>query len=448
MEAAEETENPAEESAPSERASPRSRLRKWIVPLASALITIFGLLGGVVGLTVDWSDFREKLGGPPPLDGAINIVVPEIALDTKRKTEKDEKAARSLTNALFAAVQDELGKPGRIEVGRAARDDISVYRTEEGRAERLRKDLASRDGHIAISGTLVPGTVDRLRVEVYLDRNKLDEAYQLGGLQALSAREFDSISSNSSAKIQAQDFLVGKARLYTQLIVAVGEYGTGGDKGLQRSLRSMNALLPKLTEPAEKSFGWLLAGNAQARLKRQDQAIRAYRKALAADPGSVRAELGLAEIDYLRAGGSFSQEMCLPAASRLGTLRRLEKKYGTLRAKLGEDQHDLRPRVEFALARTRLCIMLVRGRGSIHEIEAGFRAAAAALEKDSRKTWLRLLTGDAYAMLGATSLLDLRDRAPDPATAARYYQAAAQTTPDPRRRTIYERRRDQLAARG
>ncbi|GAA4078024.1 tetratricopeptide repeat protein [Actinomadura miaoliensis] len=444
-----ETESRSEEPAQTERPSRWKRLWKVVVGVAAVFAPLYGLLTATVGFTVDFPAVASKLPwvDPPPLNGAVNIVVPEIALDTEKKTERDEKVARKLTDALFAGVQEELGKAGRIEVGHAKNRDVSVYRTEDARTERLRKDLASRGGHIAISGTLVPGTVDRLRVEVYLDRNRLDEAYQLGGLQKLSVEEFGDVSLNPAAQGHAQDLLVRKARLYTQLIVAVGWYGTGGTQGLVRSLRSTQALLPKFTEPAEKAFGWLLIGNTEARLKRQDEAVRAYRKALAVDPGSIRAKLGLAEIDYLRAGGSFSEGMCTPAVSRLATLRRLERKYLNVRADLDDDRHDLRPRVEFALARTRLCILLVRGRGSIGEIEDGFRAAAAALEQDSRKTWLRMLTADSYAMLGATSLLRLRDRDPDPVTAARYYEAAAKTTPDERRRTIYDRRRKQLTSR-
>lgn len=447
MGSAGETENRSEESEQTERPSRWGRLWKTIV--ATVLGTLYGLLTSTIGFTVDFPAVVGMLpwGDPSPLNGAVNIVVPEIALDTEKKTERDEKVARKLTEALFVAVQDELGKAGRIEVGQPKNRDVGVYRTEDARAERLRKDLASRDGHMAISGTLVPGIVDRLRVEVYLDRDKLDEAYQLGGLQKLSDREFVDVANKSAVQLEAQEFLIGKAKLYTRLIVAVGWYGTGGTAGLERSLRSMRGLLPELTEPAEKSFAWLLIGNAEARLKRHDEAVRAYRRALEADPDSVRAKLGLAEIAYLRAGGSFSEGMCTPAVSRLAMLRRLERRYRRLRAELDDDRHDLRPRVEFALARTRLCILLVRGRGSIAEIEDGFRAAASALEQDSRKTWLRLLTADSYAMLGATSLLRLRDRDPDPVTAARYYEAAAKTTPDERRRAIYERRRKQLASR-
>ncbi|MFC5750960.1 tetratricopeptide repeat protein [Actinomadura rugatobispora] len=445
-----EPPEPPEEAEEAGSSAQPGRGRRFLTGrFVTVLIAVFGLLAGMLGVTVDWPEFLERyhLVDPPPLAGSVNIVVPQVALDAPAKTGRDERAARRFGDALFTAVQAEIAKAGRVEVGRAARDDVGVYRTEAGRAERLRKDLESRDGHIAISGTLIPGTVDRLRVEIYLDRGKLDEAYQLGGLQRLSAGEFGDISANPAAHAQAQDFLLRKARLYTALIVAVGEYGMGGAKGLDRSLRSMRTLLPKLTEPAERSFGWLLTGNAEARAGRQDSAVRAYRKALAADPESVRARLGLAEIDYLRAGGSFTEGMCTRENSRLRALERLERDYQALAARLADDPHDLRPRVEFALARTRLCVLLIRGRGSIDRIETGFRDAAAVWERDTRKTWLRLITADCYAMLGATRMLRLRDRAPDPAVAGRYYQAAVDTTPDAGRRAMYERRRDQVTSR-
>jgi tetratricopeptide (TPR) repeat protein len=413
--------------------------------VVGVFVAVFGVLTGAVGFVPDLRELWPD-GGPPKLDGSVNIVIAEIALDTAEKKGRDEAVAHRFSNKLFAFVQSEITKAGHIEVGRSADQDVGVYRTEQERAERLRRDLASRDGHIAISGTLVPGIVSRLRVEIYLDRNKLDEAYQLGGLQPLVGKEFGDIATNPAAQKLAQDFLLEKARIYTDLIVAVGEYGTEGRRGLDRSLRTMHALLPKLTDPAERSFGWLLIGNAEARARRQEKAIHAYRKALDSDPASVRARLGLAEIDYLRAGGSFSEGMCTPQVSRLPTLRKLESSYQALIARLGNDQHDLRPRAEFALARTRLCVLLVRGKGPIDQIEAGFRAAAATLEQDGGKTWLRTLTADAYAMLGATSLLPLQDRPPDRARARRYYQAAAETTPDASRRAMYERRRDQIAA--
>ncbi|SEG82647.1 Tetratricopeptide repeat-containing protein [Thermomonospora echinospora] len=442
-------ERPGRES--QEREPPEREDGRWrkLAPWGGVLVTVIGLVSAVVGIPGAWPAFWQVLPftDPPPLNGAVNIVVSPIAIDAPKKTDKDHKTARQFGDALLAMVQDEIAEPGRIEVGPAADDDVGVYRTEAGRAERLGRDLSSRGGHIAISGTLIPGTVDRLRVEVYLDRNKLDEAYQLGGLQPMSTADFGDISTNPAARRNAQDFLLRKARLYARLLVAVGEYAAGGEQGLDKSIKAMRALQPQLSGTAERSFGWLLIGNAEARAKRRDEAVRAYRKALEADPDSIRAELGLAEIAYLRAGGTFSGEMCTPRVSRVPVLRRLERQYQDLTAGLGDDRHDLRPRVQFALARTRLCLLLVRGKGPIEQIEDGFLATAATWEDDTRKTWLRTLTADAYAMLGETSMLRLVDRGPDPVTAARYFRAAAETAPDTERRTAYRDRYHELTRR-
>ncbi|WP_148086041.1 tetratricopeptide repeat protein [Actinocorallia herbida] len=428
------------------RVSQSEEQRGWGKLLRAAVVffvAAFGFLGAVIALPGDLPGFWQSLPwvGAPPLKGALRIVVAPIAIDAPKKADEDEEVAEAFGDALLEMVADEFTEPGVVAVGGADNDDVGVYRTEAGRAERLGTDLSSRRGHIAVSATLIPGVVDRLRVEIYLDRHRLGEAYELGGLQSLSEAEFGDVADNPSAHRNAQNFLLGKVRLYSRMLMAAGDYATGDERGLKTSIKEMRALQPDLTGAAERSFSWLLIGNAEARAHRRHKAEAAYRSALDADPGSVRAKLGLAEITYLRAGGTFSGQMCTREVSREKVLDELEGRYEKLAGEISQDdRHDVRPRIHFALARTRLCLLLIRGKGPIDRIEMGFRTAAASWENDTRKIWLRTLTADSYALLGEISMLALVDRAPDPATAARYFEAAARLAPDEARRTAYHQR--------
>jgi hypothetical protein len=445
--------------------------RRWI----ALTVAVLGFAGTVLGL-YDAYERRVKGQAPTRMTGHVNVVVAELGLagaDDRTRMAVAKDLSRETVNQLRRQLQPGVDQDLRIEVRGPGDSGIGPIR---GATHLERQEAAETLGrrvnaHVVVYGELAMGTGSTsLRPEFFLSSDLvLRGAEELVDAQGGEHRLGAAIERPGDVAVDEVVNQLVYGDLHRELAARVKVLAdvAAGLVFLNNSDRAAEAA--PFLEAAEAVKGWddhegrevlyLLLGNA--RLRWFSQAVQAaparpadalgmlaaaadhYRHALRIDPQYARAQLGLAEIAFLRA-----QRGCQPGRADPAGLEEAVERFAAA-GRLANQPHtaDVGTKVAFGLGRTYVCLTSA---GTDREQQA--RQALAAVLRDYRSTAgdhnprVELLAAEAHGQLGALDYVlaaSTGSRERYQAAAASYGQALALSTGRPDRQWKFH---DVLAA--
>ena len=373
---------------PLTRATWREWLRAQLTP-AKAMVGGIGAIGLASGLLALYQasfdpHVHERLFGPEPMSGDLNIAVAQFGVDPAGRSPDTEREAAALSQSVYDFLNTEvkgftsaittsagagqlafdLREPGRI--GRIdGLDPASRGQAAKALAQRIRADVivygnvAGEAGHI------------RLQPELYLSDRSLVLAEEMAGQydfgQAL--RSSGDIGANPVARAEFRSRLEARIRAIAQFVIGLGYFALR-DYPAAKAYFAAAAANPNWSDTDGKEVLYFFMGNTAVGLHAWDDAGANFARSLAIQPEYARSRLGAAEVVFQRAHADCSPGL----ADAAGLQKAADGFQDALAAKIQPALSNVPTNVAIGLGRTYLC-----------QSQAGFAQrwgdAAAELQK-------------------------------------------------------------------
>lgn len=402
------------------------------------LLGVMGVLLGIIGLLADVTGLADYFFGSPVqrMTGDFRIAVAGFVVEAGDTSLGEELAEGVRLN--FANTIDELELDftvtvwGPTQVGSIRGDtELERARSAEELAQRYAADMVVY-GLIDMSDSIWSVTPEfYLTDRTAADTDEVTGQHQLGETFYVTGRG----STATRAEISRQ--LTSRSELLTRMAVGLANYTA---HNYVEALNHFEAIEDDdlWEEIGGKEVLFILIGNAAGRANNLETAQQAYEQALLIDSEYARALAGLASVYYLQALEPF-EESGNPADTSIEMLQRSIDTY--LLARQAERQPELADipvKIDFGLGQNYFMLVYANGEGSFAEAVEHFQAVINAYGAGENPR-IKHLAAEAHARLG---LIYIESGRSD--LAIEEYKIAAGISDDPERRTIFEKRVQEL----
>ena len=261
--------------------------------------TIFLGIATVVGFALDAPDLAQQVRGKKPTGittGDIGVAVGAFATDDPDLANQGKRLANSLADSLSDPTGTASGSALPLDI--LAPDDVGGVLDNQ---EAARQRLQTLEADLLVYGRLsVAEGKTRLDLFIVLNASKMPRAEELRYTADRIAVTGD-ITRLATVQASLRRKIGARVDSLGALLTGVGYLGqedyANAAQALDRSARAW----PQGS--SNRSLPLLLLGHAHLRTHDLDEAERAYREALEARPGYLRARFGLAEVDLQRGRG-------------------------------------------------------------------------------------------------------------------------------------------------
>jgi tetratricopeptide (TPR) repeat protein len=433
-------EGPAPSTSPG-GTGPLTRRRLSPRRIAAGLSALLGLVATITGLYTFYADHFTP-HPIPPMIGDLNIALAEFdqrGPDSISKPLADRSGfADSLQNELRQQLAPLAARGFQVQLRSASQTGPLDGASPKERAEQAERRARQLNAQILVYGTLGEGEdASFLSPEFYIAPDGLPDAEELVGHFAFGSpiRVPGNATTEPVARRDLRRQAVVRAHALVQFMLGLAWYRAN-------QLNDATAAFAA----AEETGGWdardgkevlyLFAGNTAGKLRRYQNAIRAYTFALTLNPNYARARLGLGEVYLHQAARS-----CTPGGADVPGLRRSMAMFD--QARTAADQpplSDVAIKAAFQLGRAYLCLSLTSGRDQLETAKENFNLVIREFDGGNHR--IRHLAAESHFGLALIAAPPAGDRATRPKleqVAAEYRKALALSGDDPARQQIFYR---------
>lgn len=401
----------------------RIRIRtRPLTPAIGFLVTTIGFIATLLALYRD-PDVYRLLFGRGHMTGDLNIAVAQFnGLDDQGRVVRME-AADALASSMYSFLDDELQQLNKerfnIEIWPPSRTGTLKGKTPEERASAAAALTEAIGADIVVYSVLVTeNNTSSVRPEFYIADSKLSGAEELSGAHSLgSVIRAPGDTTNPATKHTLNERLLARTGALAQFVVGLGYFANGDHS---------NAT--KYFQAAESTQGWeqhdgkellyLFLGTAALHGEDLAAAEAFYTQALQLNPTYARAQLGLGEVQFLRA----RQAACEPGQTDIAGVEQAATLYLSALEMAAPAEAKIAVKTAAFTGRAYLCLTRA-GVDRRADAERELRAVINAYAHGNNG--LRDLAAEAHANLGLLNLTVLATDSPT-VVRQRYRDAAAE----------------------